>query len=179
MAGLARRLTEHALLRDRIQLVNKRNNVQHSIDRFQAKAGSHWRRDKEAGHSLLPPAYSGNDWDDIAEDPDVAKDMYVVEEPEDEIQPEQIPLQMPSAFGHDHLEAEQKTVLGQQELRLREGQANDALHRIRINIGLKSVVFQTRVHQADSQQKKTRAWKEVQGIAKAITEQARIYTQAR
>ncbi|EPS92469.1 hypothetical protein FOMPIDRAFT_16264, partial [Fomitopsis schrenkii] len=68
----------------------------------------------------------------------------------------------------------------QQELALREGQANDALHRIRMALGMKSVVLRTRLREAQgSQRKSTRAWKDVQGLGKVMAEQARIYTLAR
>lgn len=82
-------------------------------------------------------------------------------------------------LGKEQLEKLGMKKLGERELELREGQANDALHQLRMSIGMKSVTFYSRVRTASGQHAKTRAWREVQGLAKTITEQARIYNLAR
>lgn len=45
-----------------------------------------------------------------------------------------------------------------QEITFREGQANDALHAIRVNLADKAVLFRTTVWSAKSQAWSTRAW---------------------
>lgn len=106
-------------------------------------------------------------------------ELVLVEEPDDEIQPESVALHLPSMIGHAKLASLKKQTLGEQELRLREGQANDALHRLRMAIGLSSVIMVTKIRPAKSQRLKTRAWSEAHNVRKTIVEQARVYTLAR
>lgn len=62
------------------------------------------------------------------------------------------------------------------EKSLRIGQANDALHQVRLNIGYKALVFRVDVRQSThSQQKKTRAWAAVSSVERVIRVQARLY----
>lgn len=65
------------------------------------------------------------------------------------------------------------------ELELRLGQANDALHNLRIALGKKSFLFRSHVRAAKSQQKKTRAWAEVSSVDADVRQQARIYASTR
>lgn len=65
------------------------------------------------------------------------------------------------------------------ELSLRQGQANDALHNLRIALGKKSFLFRTNIRSAKSQQKKTRAWSEVNSVDGVVRYQAKIYNATR
>lgn len=181
VSALARKIKRHATQTDRLQLVEKRNRLQRAVDRFVAKSSTYWRQeaDEDEEAEQRPGAYAGQEWEDVEEEPDMGEDLVEIEEPEDEILPETISLQLPSAVGMKRLDELGKTRLGERELRLREGQANDALHRLRMAVGMKSVAFVTKVRSANSQRTKTRAWKDVQGLAKLIAEQARLYTLAR
>ena len=135
------------------------------MDHFQARATGFWQEADNEEVVPLPATYSGADWEDLEEDPDVTEELLVLEdEPEDEVQPESVPLHLPSVVGMERLADLGMMRLAKLELRLREGQANDALHRIRMAIGLKSVAFRSKVRNANSQQKKTRAWKEIQAL---------------
>lgn len=83
-------------------------------------------------------------------------------------------LYFPSAFVPHLFEQQRKS-----ELLLREGQANDALHHLRIALGKKSFLFRTHVRAARSQQRKTRAWSEVSEVDEEVQQQARIYRHCR
>ena len=68
----------------------------------------------------------------------------------------------------------------EKELVLRQGQANDALHQLRIDLGHRSYLYHTQVRHADhSQQKKTRAWDNVHSMKDAIRLHATIYRKCR
>ncbi|KAG2068957.1 hypothetical protein BDR04DRAFT_1022816, partial [Suillus decipiens] len=65
--------------------------------------------------------------------------------------------------------------LMKEEISLYEGQANDALHAIRVYLGDKAVIFQNTVWSAKSQAFSTRAWTQVRSVETAINLNARIY----
>jgi hypothetical protein len=87
---------------------------------------------------------------------------------------ENIRLYLPSSFASNRFPEHAR-----KELDLRLGQANDALHNLRIALGKKSFLFRSHVRAAKSQQRKTRAWSEVSGVEADVRQQARIYAWTR
>lgn len=69
--------------------------------------------------------------------------------------------------------------LANHELKLRQGQANDALQKLRLAIGQKSLALRGQVRRARSNATRTRAWADVEGVEGKIKEQADIYRLAR
>jgi hypothetical protein len=65
------------------------------------------------------------------------------------------------------------------EMSLCKGQANDALHNLRIHLCNKAILFRTTVRQAKSQALKTRAWSQVMSVQQAVSLHASIYTKTR
>ena len=62
-------MTKHALLNDQLRLEGRRSKLKGDIERFQAAARGYLGDVQyPAG---LQPAYTGDDWEDIEEDPDV------------------------------------------------------------------------------------------------------------
>ena len=59
--------------------------------------------------------------------------------------PEKIPLVMPSSLDRDTISQYNMGKLAQQELKLREGQANDCLQCLCLALGHKSLLFRTQV----------------------------------
>ncbi|KAG1787559.1 uncharacterized protein HD556DRAFT_1246589 [Suillus plorans] len=66
-----------------------------------------------------------------------------------------------------------------QEISLREGQANDALHAVRVNLADKAVLFRTTVQSAKSQARSTRAWARVHSVDKVLHLNTQIYSKCR
>ncbi|KAG2124301.1 hypothetical protein BD769DRAFT_1306641, partial [Suillus cothurnatus] len=66
--------------------------------------------------------------------------------------------------------------LMKEEITLHEGQANDALHAIRVHLGDMAIIFQNTVQSAKSQASSTRAWTQVCLVETAINLNARIYS---
>lgn len=92
---------------------------------------------------------------------------------------EHIALHLPSHLGRKWCNDNAAEDLANAELRLREGQLNDALHHIRIALGHKSYLFRNDVRPAHSQKLKTRAWTGVQSVESTVQQHARLYMRAR
>ncbi|KAG1776220.1 hypothetical protein EV702DRAFT_1046372 [Suillus placidus] len=98
----------------------------------------------------LDSAGSSSDDPDRADDDD-RYDMPV------EFKPETVVILLPSNIGIERCAEWGVADLVLQEISLREGQANDALHAIRVNLADKAVLFRTTVRSAKSQARSTRA----------------------
>ncbi|KAN0131053.1 hypothetical protein V8E53_011186 [Lactarius tabidus] len=97
----------------------------------------------------------------------------------DHLNPEDLPIPLPSSVGWDWCVTHHSTSLAAKEAQLRVAQANDSIHKIRLALGYKSAIFRTQVRSAKSQQKKTRAWNAVKSVETTVHENARIYSMAR
>lgn len=93
------------------------------------------------------------DADDESEESDEEADA---EQSDETVQPEDILLQMPSTQGRDACVASGKTDLMEQEIKLRTGQANDALSQIRLGLNYKSYLWME-YKQTDNYKMKTRS----------------------
>lgn len=93
--------------------------------------------------------------------------------------PEKAILPIPSTLGIPECILRGIESLVDCERRLRIGQANDALHNIRVTIGEKSFHFRADVRPAGSQSTSTRAWDKVRAADAILRRSARIYTKCR
>jgi hypothetical protein len=109
----------------------------------------------------------------------LAADDEEIGEEEPEITPENIPLYLPSAFTAIQRKSLAWQELGNMELQLREGQANDLLERLRECLAEKSLRFRTEVRPANSQKKSTRAWGSIHRMDNQIKETVVMYRTAR
>lgn len=119
-------------------------------------------------------ADTDTDADDELESASEATDLHFHRSTADALLAEHIQLYLPSSFALTRF-----PVLAAKELELRLGQANDALHNLRIALGKKSFLFRSHVRAARSQQKKTRAWAEVSSVDADVRQQGRIYASTR
>lgn len=94
-------------------------------------------------------------------------------------QPELTVIPLPSNIGAVRCRELGLTNLIKEEIALREGQANDALHAIRVHLGDKAVLFRNTVRSAKSQASSTRAWTRVRSVETAVNLHARIYSKCR
>ncbi|PCH42722.1 hypothetical protein WOLCODRAFT_30855, partial [Wolfiporia cocos MD-104 SS10] len=182
LCEVSRQLQGKRMLSDRLKLEEKRQVLQRQIEAFEAKAlGILPGIDEEDGGRDM---YRGDDWMDEEEDDELDAELVDGEEGEDgneevESKPEESCLSLPSQLGASAIERRGWGHIAEVELQLRQGQANDALHEIRVAIGHKSFLFRNRVRPSNNQQTKTWAWGEVQVVAKMVARHARVYTQAR
>ena len=130
--------------------------------------------DSEASNSLH------NDYDDYSDvdsDDDYDYDCNTRSD-DSKFQPELTVIPLPSNLGPDRCK-ELDTNLIKEEIALREGQANDALHAIRVHLGDKALIFRNTVRSAKSQASSTRAWTRVRSVEMAVNLNASIYSKCR
>ena len=89
------------------------------------------------------------------------------------------PFHLPSYIGVDNCCQKGLQHLVDQELKLRQGQANDALHEIRLALADKSAIFRQDVRHARNYNMATRAWKKVANMEMVINRYARVYQRCR
>lgn len=168
----------HPLVADRLALEERRQRLQKRIVTFESKAASYIPLVAEPDGDGASEAYDGSEWDALEEDVNPLDEIYTGEI-DSGIQPESAIISLPSQLGYDVVVASGLEDIASEELSLRIGQANDALHQIRLAIGYKSVLFRTAVRHAKSQRQKLRSWDEVISTQRAVLENVRIYSQSR
>ena len=94
-------------------------------------------------------------------------------------QPELTIIPLPSNLGQVRCEELGLDHLMREETALREGQANDALHSIRVHLGDKAIIFRNTVRSAKSQASSTRAWTQVRSVEIAVNVSASVYSKCR
>lgn len=92
---------------------------------------------------------------------------------------ESITLFLPSTFGGDSCREAGLTTVLRKEIALREGQANDSLHQLRLAIGQKSFLFRTQLRNAASKTRKTKAWDDISVVGNTVSHHRRVYHSAR
>ena len=172
------RLTIYSSIGDRTKVQEKRQRLGCWIRSFHTKAFSIIgdcdidslvlnKADVVAGDEIPDSDVVGSDGEegDLPDDPQnwVDKTDFLDDDNADDSgevaeYPEKMPLIMPSAMGKDYLRTESQKALASQELQLREGQANDCLEHLRLALGHKALLFQTKVRHASSVKEKTKAW---------------------
>ena len=103
----------------------------------------------------------------------------VIGEEEPEVTPEKVILYLPSNLTSKQRRENHLQELGQMEYELREGQANDALERLKECLAEKSMRFRTEVRSAKGQKKITRAWDSIHRADKQIKQAVITYKVAR
>jgi hypothetical protein len=93
-----------------------------------------------------------------------------------EFTPETVVIPLPSNIGIEKCAEWGVADLILQEISLREGQANDSLHAIRVNLADKAVLFRTTVRSAKSQSRSTRAWARVHSVDRILHLNVHIYS---
>ncbi|KAG1847237.1 hypothetical protein F4604DRAFT_1884051 [Suillus subluteus] len=168
-----RRMGKRSTETQRLDIARQRDRLQGQIDGFTQSALTHLGEGFDADDD--PDDLNVDILDDLDDDPaDFSKtsDAWTNS-------PELTVIPLPSNLGVDrcrHCMAEDLIPL---EMSLREGQANDTLHNLRIHLCNKAVLFRTSVRQAKSQALKTRAWSQVTSVQQAVSLHASIYTKTR
>ncbi|KAG1837265.1 hypothetical protein F4604DRAFT_1692376 [Suillus subluteus] len=168
-----RRMGKRSTETPRLDIAWQRDRLQGQIDGFTQSALTHLGEGFDADDD--PDDLNVDILDDLDDDPaDFSKtsDAWTNS-------PELTVIPLPSNLGVDrcrHCMAEDLILL---EMSLREGQANDTLHNLRIHLCNKAVLFRTAVRQAKSQALKTQAWSQVTSVQQAVSLHASIYTKTR
>ncbi|KAI5996974.1 hypothetical protein EDD15DRAFT_2364439 [Pisolithus albus] len=88
-------------------------------------------------------------------------------------------IPLPSKFGSAYCKANKLHRLVEMELELHVGQANDALHGLRLALADKAVIFRGVVRPATNYSMRTRAWQMVHSIDTSVKQCAAIYRKCR
>lgn len=168
------RLGAHPTEAQQLQVARRRDKLQLQIDQFAQSAGTF------LGHTIDEDdiAESYMDENNVEDDCSEQADDATVTSP-CSFQPEASFIPLPSNLGITRCNEFDLTDLVIQEICLREGQANDALHAIRVNLAHKAVIFRKSVRDAKSQVQTTRAWTQVHSVENVISYNAAIYSKCR
>jgi hypothetical protein len=161
----------------RLEIARRRDRLQGQIDRFIQTAsiylGEAFDLADEDNHAASDLDFISESDDDACSDVRGASVMNI--ESRGELQ--NIPL--PSNIGLSRCSGLAAEDLIPLEIELRQGQANDALERLRVHLSHKAILFRSVVRNAKSQSKSTRAWSQVTAIGNAIKMNAAIYNTTR
>ena len=170
----------------KLQILELRSHLQARIDSFESRRGTFYGPSVQGNADVwadvpIVEEDLGEQWDDVDGE---ANTLAGAGEPHQRVQTrerfaEHLALTLPSTLGRAKCSAIHAEALQKMELQLREGQANDVLHQIRIAVGQKSFLFREHVRKAKSQQTKTRAWAQVTTVDSNLKQHARVYTQIR
>ena len=162
-----RRLGNHPTEVQRLALARRADRLSSEISGFLSEAIAYLGENYSEEDPL-----DGSDWDNDSSDDDEREEIG-------DQRPDQVRLPLPSMLGRDKCRELGIGDLAQQELQLRTGQANDALHEIRIALADKAVLFRTDVRYASNQAKTTRAWGKVNALDSVLHRHASVYRRCR
>jgi hypothetical protein len=168
------KIGKHPTSEQNLEIYKRRDKLQNQLDVFHSRFSDYFGE-------VDPDDFESEDsnpWVDLIEDSS-DEDMTGPEISPGAFCPEKTRLLLPSVLGMERCKELGLMPLAQKERRLREGQANDALHAIRLALGYKALIFRTEVRAANSQIKTTRAWKHVTAIETTVKQHSGIYRQAR
>jgi len=169
-------------LDEQVQLQQRQHRLQDQIDAFLS-----------ATDTFLDGPIDAEEFDDDTDEPlvedsnpaefdsdgDVFGPMDAGANVSARVQPETTTIPLPSSLGSAWCKRQANRLIVEQEIGLRQGQANDALHQIRIALAHKSFLFRTSIRNANSQQKKTRAWQSLHSTESTVRHHASVYSKAR
>ena len=182
LATYRRKLGLRPTTAQKLELHKRQDHLQARIDGFKGKA------------ALAFGDLDLDEIEDLLEDEDAPLDRVVDQDTGSDDQsdgaklgrphsnihsPESWPLLLPSTLGWKLCQQLGLQSLISMELRLREGQANDALHGLKIALCEKAVLYRAEVRHANSQVKKTRAWANVNAVEGIVRAHSKIYRRSR
>lgn len=153
-----------------MNLHDRRQRLASQIETFTSNAATFLAIDDPDAADL------GNDGTVSDSNSDIDDDEII---PEEIFRPELTTLPLPSAFGLEWCARPENQKLVEQELALRKGQANDALHQLRLGLAEKAFLFRTDIRNADSQAKKTRVWDGFHALESNVRHYVHTYSQSR
>ena len=114
-------------------------------------------------------------WQGVADE----EDYVDVEEDFIEDDPEDLLLFMPSSIGAEKLKQDGLGHLIEEEISLRQGQANDSLQKLRTHLGHKALLYRINFRSSSSVRSDTRSKQEIRRTVLKINQDARRYNRAR
>ena len=159
---------------DKLELAKRRERLRSRIDAFNDTASSYLRglhRVEDMVEEVSPLDDEATDEEE--EQPFAPADECFTGEPETTV------LLLPSSLGYDACVQLKLEAVMEKEIKLREGQANDALDGLRQGIGEKSFMFREHLRVAKGVQQTTRARSRIMAVDRTLTNHRCIYGFAR
>ena len=176
-----RKLGKKPTLEQQLSLQERRRRLQAKIDTFTRRAPEYLGAINDAPIETVDEAWFDEDLedkqDDIVPTNSTAADIPIV----DFENPEQQSIPLPSSFGEARCRGPLARI-AKIELRLREGQANDALHLLRVAIAKKSFTYRTKIRgnaPTSNYSKRLRSYGDARAIQMSIDHAAKVYMTAR
>ncbi|KIM35993.1 hypothetical protein M413DRAFT_47570, partial [Hebeloma cylindrosporum] len=163
---------------DKVDIAGRRDRLRTRIDRFQTEILKLLDDDALAhliGDASIIPFYPDQDAGQPAEDLP-ALELFL-DEPG--THPEKMKIALPSVFPAQYMARVGMDTLRDQELQLRRGQANDALHSIRLAIGQKSFQYTSNMRHVDPNAPVTRPRAAIHALGRQISALRRVYAKCR
>lgn len=175
---LARKVGKTAKKNQDKSLMDKRKRLQAKIDAFIREGRQYLGVVESTPESAIEPG-----WYDVDEaDGDAGLPADTVQHPDTSaVYAEQVSLPLPSSFGPDMCDGSLRR-LAVCEAKLREGQANDALHGLRVAIAKKSFIARTKLRPnapTSNYVKRLRSYGDTHVAQISIDHAAKIYSTAR
>lgn len=174
-----RRLKDRPSYEEQVALQTKRRRLQVKIDVFESQSSVFLGALGVNPQSIIDDSWFDQDDEDNDSGAGILSSSDI---PSTEaLSPESITLSLPSSFPA-HLKQGRMPYVVKCEVELRKGQANDALHSLRIAIAQKSFVFRTRIRKnapTTGYTKRLRGYGDARAVQMTIGLAAKIYTTAR
>lgn len=177
-----RRLGKHISVEDQLKIYEKRHRLQSRIDAFVTEGQNILRSDAD-DTSTLPAPVTARIWEDEdrvpVDETDDTSHNPTVDPESDAIYPEWQILPLPSSRSITAESPKLLRDLAEMQLQLEQGQANDALHKLRLAIGHKSFLYRYKVRRAPNYDSRTRAYDDVRSFQTVISTHADVYSACR
>ena len=127
--------------------ISERNDLEEKRRRLQIRISNYEKQC--ASLTVLGDEGMDLEWNDLLEsEDDMEGDAGDSEDEDDLLQPEAVVIFLPSNVSHEHRQGQYDLEeMGRCEVKLRVGQINDALQRLRIALGEKSLLYRAKAGQ--------------------------------
>lgn len=174
MATFIRKVGKNPTKAQRLEAFKKRDRLKNQIDTFHSHAAAYWLKGISLDKDSTEYESEISDFSD--EDNQETIGLSFCSDPDDA---EKMAICLPSSFGSNTLKLPFMQTFLKQEIKLREGQANDALQGLRLALCRKSVLFQTDLWHQNTKKGKTRSWQEIHQVNRTAQHFVKIYNRAR
>ena len=165
---------------------NKRGRLQQLIEMFQHQADSYLLRHRALDNVPIALLTDYSEFDNVDSVNDSESQTppqlssfisqhishFSDDSPVDQKNAEDLSILLPSSLGWEWCDKHNLQALAEKEAKLRIGQANDAIHNVRLALGFKSALFRDHVRPANTQRTKTRAWDAIHNVDSTIHQHA-------
>ena len=156
-----------------LEAFKRHDRLQSQIDVFHTWVAAYWIKDVALQEEFVDDSTNSSDDDNSDYSKNVLVTPTLLSGPED---PERVPICLPSHFGRETIHERSMHTFVQVELKLWEGQVNDALQGLRLSLSRKSVLYCTSLRHQKSKKGKTQSWQENYEVAANARHFTKVYT---